>query len=189
MSVFDNTFWLNIRIKHSTSYYFYYRIATSGITGVNNLIVPPMCRVFLSTTFSVPNSAWTDVTHTTSNSTEDFDTDGMLTLSSSASNMTVQTAGMYSCTAQASFTLNGSGIRAARILRRRSGSDTCVAVELQTPSTTTETIISLAGYIECAVSDQLILNVLQNSGAALNLLASTAFQLNSLSAAWAGRTS
>lgn len=163
-------------------------------TNVSNLIVPPAARIRLTSSVLLANATHTTVGFTSSNATEDFDTDGMITLSGSSSSITIQTAGIYSCAASFDFASNATGIRYGRIFRDRSGTQTAIAAfSYQTnPSGVFHT--SAAGIIECAVGDVIYMAVYQSSGGNLNLEqsdAGTSIQYGGtwMSAVWIGRTS
>jgi hypothetical protein len=72
---------------------------TAGVTGVNNLIVPPACVAGASATLNVANASWTAVTFTT----ERFDTDSMHDTSTNTSRFTITTPGIYQISAYVSW--------------------------------------------------------------------------------------
>lgn len=76
---------------------------TSGVTGVNNLIVPPMVKCIRSTTTSYTSAtalAWPDA--------DEYDTDDMHSTSVNNSRITINTAGIYSITAAFFITFGGT---------------------------------------------------------------------------------
>jgi hypothetical protein len=161
------------------------------VTDVNNLIVPPMCRVYYSSTFSIVNNTHTIMTHSSTNSTEDIDTDGMLSLSATPSNITIQTAGVYAVSATFDFAANATGIRYARIVRNRGGTREGIAsAQVASAGASNNTIMSLAGIISCNANDLIEMGVFQNSGGALDMAAwANQFGGNVLQVQWIGLTS
>lgn len=161
------------------------------VTDVNNLIVPPLARLRLTSDVSVPNVSHTNVGFTSSNAVEDYDTDGLISLSASASSMTIQTAGIYLFAVSIDFAVNTSGARYSRIVRNRSGTRVAISANMLFP-TGNEFHNSCSGMIECNVSDVIELWVFQSSGGALNLQAADGSGIQYggtwMTAAWMGRT-
>jgi hypothetical protein len=162
-------------------------------TDVNNFIVPPMARLRLTANVSFTNSTHGTVGFKNTNATEDYDTDGMITLSGSNSAITINTAGVYSCQAAVNFAANVTGVRIGRIVRSRSAVLTAISTFSFTPTNGGEFHSPLAGSIECEVGDIIDLYCFQSSGGALNLqpadTSGIQFGGTWLTATWVGRTS
>jgi hypothetical protein len=164
-------------------------------TDVNNFIVPPAARILLTSNVSVANGSHTDFAgFTSTNATEDYDTDGMVTLSASASAMTVQTAGIYQVNATIIFGPNGVGSRVGRIVRSSGGTLTAIgACNLPPPPAVNGAFsTTVSGFASFAVGDLIRLMVYQASGGPLNLQTidgNAEYAQTQLSAAWIGRTS
>jgi hypothetical protein len=131
------------------------------------------------------------MTHVSTNSTEEFDTDGMVSLSATPSYITVQTAGVYLVSVTADFAANATGIRYARIVRIRSGAATALASsQIANVGASNDAIMSLSGMIECQANDSFAIGVFQNSGGALNMAGQNVeFGGTMICAEWVGRTS
>lgn len=156
-------------------------------TNVANLIVPPACRFSLTTARNVPSGSHLSITFNT-DAREDYDTDGMLA-ATAASKITVQTAGIYLCTATVNFSANNTGVRFARIFRNRSGTEIAFAISEVTSTQASVTNASVAGMIECNVADTIELGVFQNSGATLTAAPEAQYGTTFLAVQWIGRTS
>jgi hypothetical protein len=162
---------------------------------INNLIVPPSSRILLTSNVSVANSDWTSFAgFTSSNASIDYDTDSMVSLSATASGMTVQTAGIYQVTATAVFAYNTTGWRAMQIARSRSGTITTLATSQMQATTTSNppSVLNVSGQASFLATDLIRIRVVQVSGGALNLLAldtDAQYSQTQLSATWIGRTS
>ena len=160
---------------------------------INNLIVPPMARLRLTANVSFTNNTHGTVGFKNTNATEDYDTDGMITLSGSNSAITINTAGVYSCQAAVNFAANATGQRFGRIVRNRSGVLTAISTFAFTPAISSDFHSPLAGSIECEVGDVIDLYCLQTSGSALNLQPADGSGIQYggtwLTATWVGRTS
>ena len=66
---------------------------------LDNQRSPAMARITMTANVAVATGSHTDFAgFLSTNSTETFDTDGMVSLSAVASAITIQTAGIYSCT-------------------------------------------------------------------------------------------
>lgn len=158
----------------------------------NNYRVPPMARITMTSNVAVANNSHTDFPgFLSTNSAETFDTDGMVTLSGSASAITIATAGVYSCTAVASWAGNASGLRLVRIVRSRGGSLVNVSAQIDTAANADQPS-SCSGTIECAAGDLIRMMLFQNSGGALNVGlngAGAEFGVTHLSATWLGQVS
>lgn len=151
-------------------------------TNLNNLIVPPACRVYASGNQSIGNATFTAVTF----NSERFDTDGMHSTSVNTARVTAATAGIYQITGHLVFA-SGSGTRNARI---RLNGVTSIA-EQETPVTTATRAVTVTCLYELAVGDYVELLAYQDSGGALNILGNGTVPNygSELSAVWVGRTS
>ena len=155
----------------------------------NSGVVPPAARILMTSNFSIANDSHTSFTgFTSSNASEDFDTDSMVSLSATASCMTINTAGIYQVNAMAACPSGTSGTRFARIVRSRSGTITALAVEEVVTGSGVQ--FSLAGCASFIVGDLIRLMVYQFSGAAMNLIAVNGeFSQTQVSAFMIGATS
>ncbi len=155
----------------------------------NSGVVPPAARILMTQAFTVANSSHTSFTgFTSSNASEDFDTDSMVSLSGTPSCMTINTAGIYQVNAMVDFPSGTSSIRYARIVRSRLGTLTPLAVHDIT--TGSAVVFSLAGCASFVQGDLIRLMVYQNSGAAMTLIASNGeFSQTQISAFMIGATS
>jgi hypothetical protein len=158
------------------------------VTNVNNFIVPPACRVQKTSTMNLVNLTDTLITW----DLESYDTDGMVTLASSTSEITIGTSGIYQVTGSLSFQANGTNRRAMWITKNGTSyvdsitglnvpCQATASTVLQTTTTTTLTagdVIRMYGY--------------QNSGSTLTVPASASAPetiFTSLALTWVGRTS
>lgn len=163
-------------------------------TNIRNYRVPPMAQIALSNSVAVATASHTSFTgFTSSNATEVFDTDGMVTLSGTASAITIDTAGIYLATATATWAANATGVRYSRIVRSRSGTLVAYAVSsLPNLGGTVEQQNTLTALIDCQQGDLIRLMVYQDRGGDLNLLAGAPgsdFGGTRLSAVWVGQSS
>ena len=161
-------------------------------TNSNNYRVPPLARITMTSNVAVANGSHTDFAgFLNTNSTETFDTDGMVSLSGTASAITVQTAGVYSCTGVASWAGSAAGLRVVRIVRSRAGTLVNVGAQMDVAANADQPQ-ACAGIIDCNVGDLIRLMVFQNTGGALNLGVNGAgaeFSVTHLAVAWVGQTS
>lgn len=157
------------------------------VTDVNNFIVPPMCRMVLTSPRGITANTHTSITFNT-DMREDYDTDGMLA-TAAGSKITVQTAGIYSCTAAIGWGTSSVGTRFARIYRVRSGTEIAFAIS-EVPAHPAGVIDhSLAGMIECNAGDTIELGCFQSTAGLLNVIQEGAYQTTFLAVKWIGRTS
>jgi len=151
-----------------------WNVLTNDVISFRNKsgIVPPAARILQTANISVANNTHTDfLGFTTSNASEDFDTDGMVTLSATPSCMTIVTAGVYVVAATVIFASNATGSRFARIVRSRAGVLTSLATMQIGANGSGSTELTASGISNFAVGDLIRLMVLQSSGGALNMLA------------------
>lgn len=159
---------------------------------VNNLVVPAAARIRLTSNYASTNSTHTLLGFTSTNATKDYDTDSMITLSASASSITINTPGIYVCTASIDYTASSVGVRYVRAVRNRAGTKTGIAASMYVP-TASDAHACISGMIECAANDVIELYGFQTSGGSLNILAADASGIEYggtwMSVAWIGRTS
>lgn len=152
---------------------------TSGVTGVNNLIVPPIC-VLNTSTLTVANATTVDATF----STESVDTDSMHDTSTNTNRITVNTTGVYVVTGMVGFANSSSGRRLFQIRRNNSTAAGDLYTAEAAPVSTGESNLSLSFMISLtAGSDYLNLIIYQSSGGSMSNVTVN------FSAAWIGRTS
>jgi hypothetical protein len=145
---------------------------TSGVTGVNNLIVPPVVFVSRVANQSIANN--TDVA--ISWDTQIIDNDDMW---ASGTNITVQTAGVYSVSLFVNYGLNSSvGVRENYIKKNGTTQTTCTYM----PNASFSHNTALSGLVNCAANDVITLNAYQNYGGAMNITGHAEL-------VWIGRTS
>jgi hypothetical protein len=160
------------------------------LENIGNYRVPPMARIRLTSDVSVANSdADSFAGFTSTNAAEDIDTDGMVTLSATASAITIQTAGVYSCHVNVRFQGGSNGVRQTRLVRSRSGTLSPIAAEIGIHAAGNATNHSCSGVIECQAGDLIRVVVFQTNGAPLNIEAGDANTGTSLAAAWLGQAS
>jgi hypothetical protein len=163
--VYDGTRWVQTN-QYST---------TSGVTGVSNLIVPPTCKIYRTTTQAIPNGGPTAIQMTGGAL---WDTDAMF--SSGANTLiTVNTAGLYLFSAQLTFAANATGSRFVQI--QKAGATVCEAIVL--PNATYTPRVTMSYMDDAAVGATYNLAAFQDIGGNLNVSACE------LSAVWIGRKS
>lgn len=159
---------------------------------INNYRVPPMARITMTANVAVADGSHTNFAgFLSTNAVETIDTDDMVALSGTASAITVQTAGVYACTAVAVFASSVSGVRLARIVRSRGGTLVNVATASATPPGV-ENSLALSGVLDFAAGDLIRLMVFQNTGGPLNMGVNSAgaeFGVTHLAATWLGQVS
>jgi hypothetical protein len=158
--------------------------ATSGVTGVNNLIVPPAVSCLRSTTQSIANGTDTFVTWPI----EVYDTDGMFTAGSDT--VTIQTAGIYLITAGILYAANSTGYRVLAIMKNpSSATDTASCLSNHWgPTTTIPAVVNTSATATFAASDTIKIVAAHNAGTSLNI-GSVTVPVTRLSVTWVGRAS
>lgn len=160
---------------------------TSGVTGVNNLIVPPTLRLERATTQSIANASDVFVTWPV----EVFDTDGCYTATSDT--ITIQTAGVYQCNVGISFAANATGYRVVSLAKNPSAANDYAArfaaTQVTNAGASSDVYLTISSIISANANDTIKVLVYQNSGGALNIGNATLTSSNSVSLAWIGRTS
>lgn len=149
---------------------------------LNLLLNPPACGVQPNAGQSIPNQTTTDVTF----ATEQFDTDAMFNVASSATRITIVTPGLYNVFGQAAFAANGTGARIVSV--RLNGSST--VVEQRNMAVTTASVVSVvngSGLVRLSAGDYLTLGAYQSSGGALNTAFSASFEKCMLQAIWVAK--
>ena len=159
---------------------------------LDNQRSPAMARITMTANVAVATGSHTDFAgFLSTNSTETFDTDGMVSLSAVASAITIQTAGIYSCTAVASWAGSAAGLRVVRIVRSRTGTLVNVGAQMDVAANADQPQ-ACAGMIDCNAGDLIRMMVFQNTGGPLNLGVNGAgaeFSVTHLAASWIGQTS
>jgi hypothetical protein len=157
---------------------------TSGVTGVNNLIVPPALRLErASGTNFFANNTDTFVTWPT----EVVDTDGCYTATSDT--ITIQTAGLYQVSAGICFDTNSTGVRVVGIAKNpSSASDVASRFVSNAVQANTYTNVACSTLVNLAASDIVKVVGFQSSGVSLSI--NTSLPLATfVSLIWVGRIS
>lgn len=150
---------------------------------INNLIVPPACRVYHSANQSIPNNAAT----TLSLNSEDFDTDSMHDTVTNNSRITINTTGIYVITLNVLWGTSTAGDRTAQIWLN--GADYIAGDTRPAPDNSSyngEQSVSVVRAF--TAGDYVEARVTQDSGGGLNVLVQNN-RSPYFSAAWIGRTS
>lgn len=133
-------------------------------TNVNNLIVPPSCRVYKAAAQSLTSGSDTAIQF----DSERWDTDSMHDTVTNNTRITIQTAGIYVVTGHAVFAANATGVRALYI--RLNGS-TRIAQQALSSASAGDTALSVTTVYEFSAADYVELMAVQTSGGALNVTA------------------
>lgn len=146
-------------------------------TNLDNLRVPPACRAYVSDTINVNDNTNTVVDF----SSEDFDTDGMHSISTNKSRITVNTAGIYIVTGVVAYTTT-IDLDVAPFLRLNGSTE----VARSGAATGGHGASVITVIIQAAVNDYYELVVYQNNSAntARTLAGNTSLQM-----AWIGQAS
>lgn len=167
---------------------------------LNALRVVPAARIRVKSgsTITIASGAYlnlcTDATNgfTSTNSQEDYDTDGMVSLGSSgAGSITVNTAGVYVVVATVTTNVDTSR-QWVRIIRNRGGTELYVAAHLNAGVSGSEDSQTVTGMIDCAVGDKLQMIVRQEDGVNRTIYGDNGFSAifgTSFAAAFIGATS
>jgi hypothetical protein len=158
------------------------------VTDVNNFIVPPAVRVIKTATMNVTNAIDTLITW----DSEVYDTDSMVNLGASSSQITIGTTGIYVITAGLSFSANGTNRRAMWVTKN--GTDYTNGIcGLNVPTqATASTVLVTTTTINLVADDVIRMYGYQNSGVTLTIPASASAPetlFTFLSLTWVGRTS
>lgn len=132
--------------------------------GIFDAHFQPCARV----THNANQSTTTGVSFTLAFNTERFDTDTIHDTVTNNSRLTCKTAGKYLVTGNVSFAANATGIRQLQI--KLNGATTVGAVGWSASSAGTTDLVVVTLY-DMAVNDYVELIAAQNSGGALNVLA------------------
>jgi len=135
------------------------------LTGVPSVGPVPACRVFNSAAISLTSGASTPVPF----DSERRDTDNIHDPAVNPTRLTCRTAGKYLIFGTAGFLSNATGQRQLRV--KLNGSTQYLAVHEDTANATYSTYLEIATVYDLAVGDYVELEVIQDSGGALNLLA------------------
>ena len=147
---------------------------------INNLIVPPACRMIRATTQSIPNSADTII----SMSSAEYDTDSMAT-TGAASRITITTPGIYLITYEIKWATAGTFNRVAFV--GKNGSSLRLADARISP-TTGVLFFASSAVASLIATDFLTPYAYQASGAAVDVTTDSGYSA-ALTATWIGRTS
>lgn len=131
-------------------------------------IVIPACGVHNSAAISIATG--TTATYLTFD-TEDFDTDACHDLVTNTGRLTCKTAGLYIISANVQFAANATGIREMDFLLN--GATTIRKFQVNTVAGAFGTQLTLTTLKPLAVNDYVQLGVIQDSGGALNVVASS----------------
>lgn len=134
---------------------------------VGFLATPPSCRVYNNANISHSSSGSNQ--YLTFN-TERFDTDTMHSTSVNTGRITFTTAGKYLVGGNITFAANSTGQRGVHV--RLNGTTVIANYGCETVAGGLETPLFVVGYYAFSASDYIELGCLQNSGGALNVLAS-----------------
>lgn len=160
---------------------------------INNLIVPPMCKLNYSTTQAITTATNTIVTWDTS----EFDTDAMGTTGAGAK-ITANTAGVYLVSYEVWFAgaAAATGTRFAGVIKNGTGSVSTypftntygLAINYSTILNSSGPNFAASFLLSLAANDYIQLQVHHTQGTNLNICDTKAGN-NFLSAVWIGRTS
>jgi len=136
---------------------------TSGVTGVNNLIVPPMVSATRTAAQTISNATWTFISLTS----EVFDTNNMFTATDTK--ITIQTSGVYSLSGQCGYTPGNFDV--LFVVEKNAASalaGTMLLASFIRGITISDTNTSMAGIFNLTAADTIHLTTYQNSGGNLN---------------------
>lgn len=136
---------------------------------VSFLANPPRAQVRRTSTQSISNASWNLVTFTV----EDVDTDLMFS-TGTGDRFTAVTAGRYEVIFSAAFATNATGVRGWAVAKGTTGSAGFVASKLINTLASFETAENVVGEVVLAVGETCSVQVFQNSGGSLNLVADAA---------------
>lgn len=124
----------------------------------------PLCVAYDTAAPSIPSGGLNAVNL----AAEYIDTDGMHSISSNTSRVTIQTAGWYKVWGGVAFNSNTTGTRGGAI--RMNGTTIVEPTYCHYAATNFNTTFRLnEGWMQCVVGDYFEVQAYQNSGAALNL--------------------
>src|SRR5581483_8429754 len=137
------------------------RAMSIGATGAISSATQHRCRVYHSTTQSIPDNTSTALLF----NSEDYDVGGLHDTGSNTSRLTAVVDGLYDVKGLAYFASNTTGYR--EVLIRKNGS-TFYSQAIQAPVTGIATAIPTAAELALVAGDYVELVVVQTSGGALN---------------------
>ena len=155
---------------------------TNVVTDINNLAIPPMCRVTLSSSVVIGTGSWTSIYP----DVESFDTDSMHS-SGAADRITFNTAGIYVVHGRGTFLENASGVRGFRLLKN--GANNIAANVRIGNSGSSWTALDVWAIWAFSAADWVTLQVYQSSGGNLNFNGPEYDPGMEFSAVWVGKTS
>jgi hypothetical protein len=150
----------------------------------NNLIVPPSCTLYRSTTQSVATGgSWVEVLW----DAETHDNDGMHSTSTNTNRITPTTAGLYLFIVQVAFAVNATGSRYLG-MGLNGNNENMGSVGPVTPSGSDYCRMTLSCLQAMnGTTDYVSAKVIQTSGGALNILADATGPAVKFQALWAGK--
>lgn len=153
---------------------------TSGVTGINNLIVPPMVKVYRSSDLT----SYTQSSSITWNA-EEYDTDGMWT---SGTDITIKTAGIWLITGYAFVTATATMTQTFFGVKK---SGTYLGQQYHPAYGSTSSLVGYSGVHKLAVNDVITADIAITGGSAYNIngAASDGGEQSRLSLVWLGKDS
>lgn len=146
---------------------------------------PPHCAIRHSVAQSIATGAWSAVVF----DTEDEDTASMHSTSSLTDQIVIPAAGLYLVTTSLEFATNGTGQRVAGFQVNgtpATGPNVKGRSSNPNPGAGSDPVLNPSSVLKLAVADILRVLVFQNSGGALNLIASTSEKHPFVTATWIG---
>ena len=155
---------------------------TSGVTGVSNLIVPPMVRAIRTADQTLTSASTTAIQFTAS---DEFDTDAMHDTSTNTNRITINTAGVYIITATVNIASANSTGTYRLVAIRKNGSN---EIATQNPGAIQDARVTVTVTDLAAISDYYEAVVYQDSGSSCGLNTIGSIRA-AFTAAWVGPVS
>ena len=121
------------------------------------------CRVFNSANINIPNAVWTNLTF----DSERYDTDSIHSLVANTDRLTCQTAGVYVMTGHILYANVAGGVRRVAIYLNGA---TFIAINTVNNIGGWNELVNITTIYKLAVGDFVVLQAMQNSGGAINVL-------------------
>lgn len=131
--------------------------------GGTGLVKHPACELSRASNQAIPNNAWASVIW----DVEAYDTDALFDTSAGTGVITIRTPGLYAITAQTEFASNSTGIRGLSLVPNVGKGAWVESGASSNPSGR----MNITLRRKFAVGDTVSVQVIQTSGASLNLLA------------------
>ncbi len=147
----------------------YFNPTGKSVLGGQTLFPAIAARAYNSVNLSINNATPTALTF----DSERFDTDGIHSTASNTGRLTCVTAGKYVITGHVQFDNNATGFRTISI--RLNAGATIIAAQASNAVNGDSTNLSITVIYDLATNDYVQLYVYQNSGVALNVVASANF--------------